>query len=251
MISSGKTSLWAALIALLLSGAIHAQDPGPAIRGRVVDRGTGEPIASVAIRVTDADGAVATGQSNQAGLFSIRLPGAGTWTVAAERIGYADFTSPPVDVAPGAVLEVQVRMAPATLALDSVDVRVRRTPPFRDARARQFYDRMERAGGRFITPEQIAERRGMRSADMLRHVPGMDVRGDENLIMGSTPRTRCRPTIYINGVARILYGSVDDYVDRSRLWGVEVYREPYDAPPGFPPVHNNRCGVIVIWTLDS
>lgn len=239
------------MLALLVAGVLHAQRPEQAIRGRVTDRGTGEPVAGVSIRVTDATGTTATGQSDPAGLFLVRLPGEGRWTVTAERIGYANFTSPPVEVAAGVTLEVQVRMAPAVLALDSVGVRVRRTPPFRDARARQFYDRMERAGGRFITPDQIAERDGMRSADMLRHMPGMDVRGDERLMMGSTRRTRCVPTVYINGVPRILQESLDDYVDRERLWGMEIYRESYDAPPGFPPVHNMRCGVIIVWTLDA
>ncbi|HEX6040797.1 carboxypeptidase-like regulatory domain-containing protein [Longimicrobium sp.] len=241
----------AAIVSLLFAGTLRAQGPEQAIRGRVVDRGTGEPIASVSIRVTDADGALATGQSNQAGLFSIRLPGAGTWTVAAERIGYEDFTSPPVDVAPGAVLEVQVRMAPATLALDSVGVRVRQTPPFRDVRARQFYDRMERNRGVFLSPERLAEQRGTRTVDLFRHVRSVNVEKiDEHISMRISTNRRCVPTFYIDGRRHRLTERLNDVIDRNRLWAIEVYTSPDDVPAAFPPA-SAYCGVIVIWTLDA
>ncbi|HEX6040799.1 carboxypeptidase-like regulatory domain-containing protein [Longimicrobium sp.] len=242
----------AAVLALVVAASAHAQRAEQAIRGRVVDRATGEPIASVAIRVTDAAGAVATGRSNQAGLFSIRLPGAGTWTVAAERIGYDDFTSPAVEVAPGATLEVQVRMAPAALALDSVGVRVRQVPAFRDVRAAAFYTRMEQGRGVYLSPERIAQQRDTRTVDLLRTMRAMKVEGRNEVISMDVGVYTCVPTFYINGYRRRLYGSrLNDLIDRRRLWAMEVYTRPEDAPPGFPPTDNYRCGVVVIWTLDA
>jgi hypothetical protein len=242
--------LFAAALATLLAGALHAQSPS--LRGRVVVRGTGEPVSGVFIRIADGVGqVVAQGRSNTAGVFSIRLPVQGTYTVLAARLGYDDFTSPPIEVGPGAAVEVQVRMASAAVTLDSLGVQVRVTPPFRDPRARTFYERVGRRGGVFLTPEKIAERRGSRTADLLRHARGMDMRGNEQIMMGVSRRTRCMPTIYINGHRRILFQPVDDYVDRSRLWAIEVYTTPEDAPPGFPPTDNYRCGVVVIWTLDA
>jgi hypothetical protein len=136
-----------AALALLFAGALHAQSA--TLRGRVMDGGTGEPIASASIRVSGCGGSV-TGRSDQAGLFSIPLPAAGTYTVKAQRLGYSEFISPPVDVAAGATVEVQVRMTTATVALDSVDVSVRHVPEFRDPRAGQFYARMEAGRGVYL-----------------------------------------------------------------------------------------------------
>lgn len=244
--------LLAAVLALLLAGTLHAQS-GQTIRGRVVDRNTGEPVPTVSIRITDATGDVSvTGQSNPVGLFSIRVPIAGTYTVTAERIGYSVFTSAPVPVATGASVDVDVRLAPATLALDSLNVRVRQTPSFRDARARTFYDRVERGRGVYLTPEQLAMRRSVQIPDLLRHMRGMNVDAvSERITMGVSNTRRCTPTFYINGYRRRLYDRLTDYVDRERLWAIEVYPMPEDAPPQFPPDDNIRCGVVVIWTLDA
>lgn len=244
--------LLAAALALLFAGALHAQS-GQTIRGRVVDRNTGEPVPTVSIRITEASGDVSvTGQTNPVGQFTIRVPIAGTYTVTAERIGYSVFTSGPVPVATGATVDVEVRMAPVAVALDSVGVRVRQTPPFRDARARTFYDRVERGRGVYLTPEQIALQRGVQTADLLRHMRSMNVDGTgERISMGVSATRRCTPTFYINGYRRRLYERLSDYIDRERLWAIEVYTAPEDAPPQFPPDDNPRCGVVVIWTLDA
>jgi hypothetical protein len=244
--------LIAAVLALLFAGALQAQT-GQTIRGRVVDRNTGEPVPTVSIRIVEASGDVSvTGQSNPVGQFSIRVPIAGTYTVTAERIGYSVFTSGPVQVATGGVVDVEVRMAPAVLALDSVGVRVRRTPDFRDERAREFYTRMDRGRGSYLSPEQIAQRRGIQTGDLLRTMRNVNVDGrGENISMGISAARRCTPTYYINGHRRRLYERLEDVVDRSRLWAIEVYPAPHDAPPEFPPDNNPRCGVIVIWTLDA
>jgi hypothetical protein len=245
--------LFAAVLALLLAGTLHAQS-GQSIRGRVVDRNTGEPVPTVSIRIVEANGnASVAGQTNPVGQFSIRVPLAGTYTVTAERIGYSVFTSGPVPVAAGATVDVEVRLAPAAVALDSVGVRVRQTPNFRDARARTFYDRVERGRGVYLTPEQLALRRGVQIPDLLRHMRNMNVDAlSERITMGVSASRRCTPTFYINGYQRQLYDRLSDYVDRERLWAVEVYTAPEDAPPQFPPADRNlRCGVVVIWTLDA
>jgi hypothetical protein len=241
-----------AVLALLFAGALQAQST-QTIRGRVVDRNTGEPVPTVSIRIVEASGDVSvTGQTNPAGQFSIRVPIAGTYTVTAERIGYSVFTSGPVPVGAGATVEVEVRMAPATLALDSIGVRVRRTPDFRDARARDFYTRMDRGRGSYLSPEQIAQRRGIQTPDLLRTLRNVNVDGTgENISMGISAARRCTPTYYINGFRRRLYERLNDIVDRERLWAIEVYPSPQDAPREFPPDNNPRCGVIVIWTLDA
>lgn len=243
-----------ALLALLCASTLHAQT----VRGRVVDRNTGEPIPTVALRVVEANGnAAVTGQADFAGRFSIRVPIAGSYTVTAERIGYSVFTSDPVQVAAGATVDVEVRMASAAVALDSIAVRVRETPTFRDPRAARFYERMDRGRGIYLTPEQIAGRPGMRTADLLRDVRTVFVENERfsgtKLQVGVSSLRRCTPTLYIDGRRRRIEEGerLDDIVDRTRLWAIEVYTEPEDAPSELPPDDNFACGVVVIWTRSA
>jgi hypothetical protein len=247
-----------ALLALLCAGALHAQPTLQTVRGRVVDANTGEPVPTASIRVVEDQGnAAVSGQTDVVGRFSIRVPIAGTYHVTAERIGFRVSTSDPVVVAAGATVDVEVRMAPSAVALDSVGVRVRQTPNFRDPRAARFYERMDRMRGTYLTPEQIAAKPGMRAADLLRdmrtvHVESDYIRGTV-LQVGVSSLRRCTPTLYIDGRRRRLEEGerLDDIVDRQRLWAIEVYAEPEDAPSELPPDDNFRCGVVVIWTRSA
>jgi hypothetical protein len=160
-------------------------------------------------------------------------------------------------VAAGATADVEVQMASTTLALDSVAVRVRQVPPFRDQRAARFWERHDRARGNYLTPEQIAMRRGQRTEDLLRDMPSVYLAGDyfhgSDVQLGVGAARRCKPTLYIDGIRRqLMQGErLDDYVDRPRLWAIEVYPRAADAPADLPPHDNMLCGVIAIWTLHA
>jgi Carboxypeptidase regulatory-like domain len=253
MTASVRIRLIFTLLLVLVPGAASAQAL-QYLRGRVVDAATNEPIASASIRAVEASGEVAvSGRSDAGGAFTIRLPVAGTYTLTADRIGFATFTSGPVAVAAGATVEVEVRMRSTALTLDSVGVRVRQVPPFRDARARTFWDRVDRARGIYMTPERIAGLPGARLGDFLRQMPQVHTDGTrgEMLMLGVASR-RCVPTIYIDGRKRPMYPGerVDDMVDRRRLWAIEVYQRAQDAPPELAP-DSPYCGVVVFWTLDA
>lgn len=248
-----RPALLIALLLLLLPGGVSAQQL-QYVRGRVVDAATGEPIASASIRVAEESGEVSvSGRSDAVGAFNIRLPVAGTYRVTAERIGFAIFSSEPVPVAAGATVEVPVRMRSTTLALDSVAVHVRQVPPFRDQRARAFWNRVDRGRGTYVTPERIAALTGAATSDFLRQMPQVHTGGfrAETLQLGSLSR-RCIPTIYIDGRKRPMRPEerLDDLLDRRKLWAIEVYQRAQDAPPELPP-ENPLCGVVVFWTLDA
>lgn len=244
------------LLLALLAGArgVSAQTV-QTLRGRVVDAATNEPIASASVRALEESGEASVGGRTDAlGVFSIRAPVAGTYRLTAERIGFATFTSDPVVVTAGASVEVVLRMRSTALTLDSVGVRVRQVPPFRDQRARAFWDRVDRRRGAFMTPERISGLPGARTSDFLRQMPEVFTGGfqGETLQLGTAASRRCIPTIYVDGRKRPMYPGerLDDMLDRRKLWAIEVYPRAADAPPELPP-DNLTCGVVVFWTLDA
>lgn len=252
-------SLLATFAALLCAGALHAQPTLQTIRGRVVDANNNTPVATAALRMVEESGnAAVTGQTDFGGRFSIRVPIAGTYRVTAERIGFSVTTSDPVVVAAGANVEVEVRMEPAAVALESVGVRVRQTPPFRDPRAARFWERHDRNRGIYITPEQIQARRAVTTTDLLRETRGVLIGGDrfhggQPVLLGVSSIRACRPTLYIDGRRRPMANDerLEDFIDREKLWAIEIYPEAYEAPSELPPDDNFRCGVVAIWTRNA
>lgn len=252
------------LAALLLCAGTLAAQAVPStsrvqtVRGRVLDRATGEPIAGASVRVVEESGnAAVTGQSDAVGGFTIRVPIAGTYRFTAERIGFATFTSNPVVVGAGAVVDVELRMSAVAVALDSIAVNARPIPPFRDRRAGRFWERADRNRGNFVTPDQINALPGTRASDFLRQMPRVYITGDgvrgTTVQLGFSSARRCTPTLYIDGRRRRLQPGerLDDLVDRPKLWAIEVYPRSSDAPDELPPDDNIQCGVIAIWTRNA
>ena len=244
-----------ALAMLLFASALHAQPTLQTVRGRIVDAATNAPVATASLRVVEESGnAAVTGQTDFGGRFSIRLPIAGTYRITAERIGYSVLTSETIVVAAGANPEVELRMTPAAVALESVGVRVRQTPKFRDPRAGRYWERVDRGRGIYITPEQIERRRAVTTTDLLRETRGVLISGDRfrggNVFLGVSAIRACRPTLYIDGRRRQMVPEerLEDFIDREDLWAIEIYAEAYEAPSELPPDDNFRCGVIAIWT---
>jgi hypothetical protein len=251
--------LLAAFAALLCAGALHAQPTLQTIRGRVVDGATNQPVSTASLRIVEESGnAAVTGQTDFGGRFTVRVPIAGTYRITAERIGFSTLTSEPVVVAAGADPEVELRMTPAAVALESVGVRVRQTPTFRDPRAARFWERHDRARGIYITPEQIEARRAVTTTDLLRETRGVLIGGDrfrggQPVLLGVSSIRACRPTLYIDGRRRQMASDerLEDFIDRERLWAIEIYPEAYEAPSELPPDDNFRCGVVAIWTRNA
>lgn len=110
----------AAALALLalLAVPVRAQ----AVHGEVVDDG-GRPVAAAFVILQDAaGGSVARALSDSAGGFVLRAGGRGTYTLRAERIGYASAVSPPLRLEEGAVLPYRMVVAGQAVALEAIVV---------------------------------------------------------------------------------------------------------------------------------
>jgi hypothetical protein len=103
--------------ALLLPGSLQGQT----VRGRVVEAETGVPIPAAVVVLEDARGArVATVLADAEGRYRVRAPGAGTYRLRAERVGYANPAAVTLTLADGQTVEHELRTESRRVVLDVV-----------------------------------------------------------------------------------------------------------------------------------
>lgn len=93
-------------------------------RGRVVDALSGAPLGGgFVVLVTETGEEVRRVLSTLDGQFSVRAPSAGTYYLRSERIGYEPASSGPVNLVPGAAVEVTLETVPLAVPLEAIEVR--------------------------------------------------------------------------------------------------------------------------------
>jgi hypothetical protein len=110
------------LLALLLGApaALAAQ----AVRGSLRAGGTGEPVPGAHMQLRDAAGrVVASANTDAGGGFLLRAPAAGSYTLSAERIGFARAVSPALRLADGRTVDFRLEAAPQGSSLEGIVVR--------------------------------------------------------------------------------------------------------------------------------
>ncbi len=248
----------AIVLALLVLAARPLSAQG--VRGRVLEDGTGQPIAGATVTVLDGRGrGVGRAQTDAAGAFAVPVRRAGYYQLRAERLGYRTVTSARIAASPAEVVELELRMSTQTVVMDPLTVVARprpRTVP--EQRMADFeWRRRQIPSGRFLGPEEIRRIRPFYTTDVLQQVPSVSVTGGlrravllPTRFVSATGGRRCRPTIYVNGVRFRMMGddSIDDLAPGTRVQAVEVYLHPAQAPIEFPALDNPYCGVVVIWT---
>jgi Carboxypeptidase regulatory-like domain len=243
---------------LLYAAALLAAAPvtarAQAVYGRVADAADGGPVAAAFVVALDGAGAaVASTVSGTDGRYDLALPAAGSFRLQVSRVGYRTGISPPVAVGPGDRMGLDLSLRSAAIALDQVQARV--TPPFRDVRARQFYARMDRRRGRYLSPERVQQLGLTRTSDLLRTIPGVSFSsglGSGGLRLGGRLRG-CTPILYIDGYRFHPYPGwrLDDHVGVEEVWAIEVYMDGADIPAELPRDGMGRCGIVMIWTHGS
>jgi hypothetical protein len=245
------------LFALAAIPLVTVAAAAQSVNGQVLDQATGQPVPQATVAAVDQTGRVrARAQTDAGGRFLLLLDSAATVQLRGERIGYRAGGTDWLRVGASSSVSAQLRMAPSDVQLGGLTITARQTPPFRDRRARGFFVRAGQGNGHFILPETVEARRPGPLSGVLSDVPFLRFVGGRDGDVG-TPVVHgnvdgCVPTIYVNGIVKRLVGEmrVNDLVDPSELWGVEVYDYAFEAPAELP-AQDPLCGVIAIWTTRS
>jgi hypothetical protein len=237
---------------LLLAAGTPPMAAAQTFHGTLLDRATGEPLASAVVEALDARGQVVRRVRTDArGGFELPLPGPGSYRLHAAHLGYAPATSAEVRVEAREDVEVRFRLSHTVMLMEPVTIighAARRLAPhpFHERRAQ-----IRRTGhGRFVDREEIERRRPPRLTEVFRTVPGVRVSphpqrsGRWVLSM----RGGCVPTVWVDGrTNRVLGDEVDLFVIPEHVEGIEIYSLS-GVPGEFFDPQNPNCGVVVIWT---
>lgn len=255
------------------------------VRGRLLDRESGEPIVAGLVTLVARSGSqVGTSTTDESGRWHMEVPVPGTYFLSAKRIGYRPWTSAQLDVKERDDLTFVFHLHRAAITLHPIEVSARAMRAYLDRAG--FYERQRSDFGHFITPEDIDKRRAARITDLLLSIPGVnlvrmttgsagplfvELRGS-NLSGGGV----CRPRVFVDGVLfvrgdarparpernasverrvedvleRVDQGmSLDDIGHPSTIAAIEVYRSATQVPVQFGGTSvATLCGAIVIWT---
>ena len=223
---------------------------GQSFAGEVVEDVTGRRLAAIAVMLLDSAGhAIAYAESDSAGTFRLRLPGLGRYRLHAQAPTYEALTSDLIEAPPDDTLEVQLRLQPRPALLEELAITAERR--HRQLVARGFYDRRGRGQGFFLDRDQILDQRGRRVTDLLRQLPGIQVRASVsggNIVTSRRYGFHCPVKIVLDNLA-IQQGSedVDNFAVPAEVIGIEYY----PTGVGAPLMHvgtGTRCGILMIWT---
>ena len=237
------------LVAALLA-ASAAPSAAQSVHGRVLERGTDRPVASAIVELRSGSEVRAQARTFDDGRFVLVVPGAGTYRVAAARMGYESLLTEDIRIERLDSVALVFRMTSDAVMLDPVRASSRpRNPP---ARLIGFYDRSaRRRQGHFVTRNTIDQARASRTSDLLRRVPGLAFRQTRKGGFAIRGRGGCEPQVYLDGMDVAMFGtatSVDDLVRPEDLEGIEVYGAssiPVEFIRNHPGV---QCGAVMLWT---
>lgn len=243
-----RPQLWAATICLAtvvgLAGwapAALAQGSTAAIRGRIVEQGTGTPVFGARVTLL---GTAKAATSDSAGRFAFGALAGGLYVVQVSDIGFTKGIFQ-LEVGEGEAIDRTFELTPRTYGLEPMTVEARRRVQGR--RYEEFHQRAARGLGTFITQDQIAKRDPVNLMQLLRTVRGVraECAGSDCIVKFQGQPTGCEPKYILDNLPS------DSRVAQSLmprdLYGVEVYRGAAEVPAEYGGM-DAACGVIVIWT---
>jgi hypothetical protein len=233
------------------------------IQGILTERGSGSRVQDAEITVRSLSGeVVASGVTNERGVFRLATPTPGRYLLSAETLGYGPLEGEAVDVLYGKLTVLEIQMVPEAVALEPLVATAE--PRAYHLEVDGFYRRMETGQGKFMTPEVFEQRRPRMASDLLFGIPGVNIaeptlgNGGRAVYFRSGIRpdgSVCWPMIYINrmlvspgGISSFAEpAAIDELVHAADVMAMEVYRSPVEIQPEFSG-ENSGCGVIVLWT---
>src|SRR5688500_16149236 len=109
----------AALALTLLPRLADAQ----VVRGELVERGTGRPISGAMVVLLDGGARVRAAMTAQDGRFTLAAPGPGTYTLRADRVGFASTVSAPLTLGAGEERGFRMEAGAGTITLSGITAR--------------------------------------------------------------------------------------------------------------------------------
>jgi protocatechuate 3,4-dioxygenase beta subunit len=213
------------------------------VSGRIIDHASGQPVEAAII---DLGFPALRNITQEDGAFTFDKVPPGFYPVNVQHLGYATIADS-IAVDFGSRITITVRMAPAAIELEALEVVVRS----QDLERRGFYERMDRGIGTFIARDDVENMHAMRGSDILRRVAGVQLVQRGNfpglIAMG---RGNCPFRYVIDGARLAALYSMDD-MPPQWIEGIEIYKGPSQVPiefNNFSADRNGACGVIVIWT---
>ena len=214
------------------------------VTGKVVNR-SGAPVANARIGLMGSSAATLTKANGEFTLDS--LP-AGTQALVVRQLGYSP-TEVPVELSSRAPARVTVRLGVMVPQLSPVEVVSRREQGLQKV---GFLDRKRTsAGGYFITPEQLEQRKPLKFTDVLRTTPGIRVQESNGQAMITSTRSAqgngC-VTVYVDGAPwqQLDPGDLDTFVQPNEVAAIEVYNG-VSVPAQFT-TPGQSCTAVVVWT---
>ena len=213
------------------------------VAGRVIDAASSEPVDGVTIELADTLGAVhRTVVSNAAGGFIIPVAAPGKYRFRASRLGYATIQTPPVAIADGEVVEIEVRLDVEAVELEPLTVVVRRSETQRERDLRGLYARAEQYGEPHLGSVQIYTRESLAAWDPYSLKDAFEI-----YVRWRPSASDCDPRVFLDG--RRQYGPFLADIGSmsvSNIEGIELYAGGGPARSRF--WDPNGCGVVLVWT---
>lgn len=230
------------------------------LSGRVMENESEVAVAGVRVEILTSGGRVLNRVlTDDDGGFRFVVPQHAGYRFRADRIGYANVTTPILWTDEHHTLEIEIRMDPQAVLLAPLEVtawsrRVRPSPV-----TEGFRDRMASGIGYFFTRQDIERRAPSFVTDILAAVPGVHLqsagRGNRRHIYMTRTGDRCPAQIFVdgfllNGRSRLTADpdfTLDDAVSPNSVEGIEVYHGLGTVPAQFLNP-DSRCGAVVVWT---
>lgn len=218
------------------------------IEGTLVDEQSGAPVrAGTMSLLSEGNETIDRAVTDSAGAFVLSAARGGDYRLRAEHAGYSAAVSPAIELRSGDTVRVEFQLSTQKVVLSPLVVKGE--PSRLSGALRGFYDRARQdAFGTFITRQDIESRHPVRTTDLLRTIPGVQLI-PTRFGIGATVRMRggCAPAFYLDGMRIRLAGmTIDDLVQPLDLEGIEVYRTGAEVPGEYS--FGSGCGAVLIWT---
>jgi hypothetical protein len=230
--------------------SLQVSGPGKVV-GRVIDRGTGRPVAAANIAVA---GVARQTQTDSEGYFVMEEVLPGDQVVEIAHLGFEPVTEI-VSIVADRTVDLNIQLSADPIELEPLVVTALRD---RRLEIRGFYDRRtwgDRTGlGHFLGAEDIEQRSPASVTSLLRGMPGIEVQCSGRDCQVRTTRTSgcTQVNVYVNGTLTLGEGrsadmSIDELVRPFEIAGLEAYTGAGSVPAEFSGT-TGRCGAIAVWT---